>query len=296
MTDPAAGLRDSLWYESPDRREWLKTRSPREALRKLERLLALTTFAGWSEVLLELHVAPSPELARLEDYLRTPKGKAELWPWREQPLDASALRAHGVEVDELLADALEHLGAARLRLGPNAQAGDWRAHRYAFWWKTEAVLPEAWLAFCERHLAATLPAREDRPRVELTLRADELLWLEAEGGAPLPFQGASHYPAPPNWRATSWLSAALSEARLYLAARLPFSHDGADFRRYRALLGHALGYELPMTRFRALLVNDEGTDTYARKALPKRPRPPRQPKPGAQERAARRRARRFEIF
>lgn len=55
---------------------------------------------------------------------------------------------------------------------------------------------------------------------------------------------------------------------------MPFLFDGADFRRYHALLGEALGYELPMTRFRALLVNDEGTGTYARKEHSIIPLPP----------------------
>lgn len=299
MTDQPPTLRDSLWYESPDQREWLKTRSPRQALQKLERLLALTTCSGWQEVLLELHVPPSAELANLHDFLQKPKGAVPRWRWGEQPLDLAALRAHRVEVDDLLVESLEGFGGARLRLWSSMHDRDWREHRYVFWWRAAPDLPEEWLAFCERHLAATIPTRPDRPRADLTLRADELLWLEEEGGAPLPFQGAAFYPSPPmgpSWPATSSLCVSLSEARLSLSARLPFTHDGAAFRRYRARLGEALGYELPLTRFRAVLINDEGIGTYTRKALPKRPRPPRLPKPGAHERRERRRARRLAIF
>jgi hypothetical protein len=299
MTDQQIALRDSIWYESPDQYEWLKTRSPREALQKIQKLLALTSFSSWNEVLLEIHVPTSAELARLGEYLEKPRGKADVWQWREQPLDLATLRSHQIEVDDVLAEALQSFGGARLRHWSSVYGMDWRGHHYLFWWKTEKTLPQEWLAFCERHLAVTIPAENNRHRVDLTLRAGHLLWLDGDTRALLPFQGDACYPQPqvwPSWPSTSDLTVSLSDSRMKLCARLPFLFDGADFRRYRALLAEALGYELPMTRFRALLVNDEGTGTYARKELPQRARPARHTKPGAHERRERRQARRHKIF
>jgi hypothetical protein len=289
-------LRDSIWYETRGAGEWLKTREPEEAMAKIRRLLELTTFSGWKEVRLEVHVPTSAAMAQLYDYLQKPKGKVDLYRWREQALDHATLAAHQVEVDELFAEGLRRFGGARLRLWSSMHDRDWREHRYLFWWDATRELPAEWFSFCCRHRAAMM---NERPRAALTLRVDELAWIDPATGVPLPYQGDEHYPSrdnAPSWPTYSSLTVHLPQCRMTLDARLPFDCDGAELREFRRQFRDAVGYELETKRLRVLLVNDEGTGAYTRVQLPKKARPPRGIQPGAQERRERRAARRRAMF
>lgn len=263
---PTPTPRDSIWYASQITGEWMKTREPQDAVDKVMRLLAMTTFEIWDEATLTLNPAPTPELAALDDYLRRVPDGVNLWDWREQVFDRAALASHGIEPDPVLADAIERFGAPRFRRWCSLSGGDWRGSRFWFWWtRKQLTLPSDWFAFCDLHREVRVL---ERAYVEVTLRTPSFTLLDPKTKAPLPFQGDLYCPPSentPSWPSSSSLTLHLPECRMDLRARLPFTRVDAAFRRYYDRLNRAVGYTLSPTHFRALLINKEGTRAYDRK-------------------------------
>jgi hypothetical protein len=288
--------RDSIFYEARGGGEWLKTRDPQKALEKIGRLLRFTTFTEWKEVRLNVQVPASQALASFYAYLSTEEGKAEHGDWWKQRIDRATLESHRVERDEIFEDALRRAGPGRLEQWASTWKEGWEGSMFQFVWTTTKAVPEEWMELCELHRVET---HAHRPKVQLILYADQLSWKDPDSGALLPFQGEAYCPKldnTPSWPTHTALHVYLPECRMSLRARLPFTHDGAEFRAYRGQLEAALGYALAPSHVRALLVNDDGTGSYARKQLPTAARPPVQPRPGAQQRRAQQRAKRSRIF
>lgn len=251
--------RDSIWYESPLRGEWMKTREPDVALARAAALLRFTTFTAWDTATLRVHNPPAAAL--VEVGARTDAS----WP-TPRTFTAVELAEVGVALDPIMADGLARFGPARFRCWASSHHGTWESwHSYFYWERSGLETPSDWRDFCVAH-AATTPGT--RPRVELELVARGLALRAKADGPLLPHQGPEAFPPaenPPSWPTTSSLSLDLPACRMTWRARLPFAADDAALRAYLAVIGKAVGYTLSRTHLRALIINQAGTRAYDRK-------------------------------
>lgn len=228
-------------------------------------LRAFTSFSGWDEVTLRVFTPTrTPATEALYSYLRQPPEGVDRWTHAEQTFDREALRARGVELDEVGEAALAAFGPTQFTSSSSSREGHWCA---LTWVARGALAAPEWLAFCGQHAGRKVHFFD---QVEVSPRVNRLELLDPVTRAPLPFQSATCYPP---WRAgDSYRLGCEAAAHLWLPRRdlslylrMPFEEADRSFAGYIEQLDAALGQPLSRKHWYAVLANKAGTGQYERK-------------------------------